>query len=78
MAEEKAPARVRFSIDDDIYVLSEVYATNPFQDSRRWTSIAERVSEAIGRNFSTRAIRDRVDLLLAQFNTKHRFPGDFW
>ncbi|KAG0433790.1 hypothetical protein HPB47_019600 [Ixodes persulcatus] len=40
MEEKKAPAHVRFSIDDDIYVLSEVYATNPFQDSRTWTSIA--------------------------------------
>lgn len=67
MAEHKSQSRTRFAIDDDINLLKEIYAENPFKDVKAWNRIAENIEHATNRTFTVRAIRDRCDLLLAQF-----------
>ncbi|CAN8019348.1 unnamed protein product, partial [Ixodes persulcatus] len=67
-----ASSRLRFSAQDDISLLQEVHALNPFEDPTRWAQIANHLLSAIGKNFSARAVRDRLDLLLAQFAAEDR------
>ncbi|CAN7974785.1 hypothetical protein HPB47_019396 [Ixodes persulcatus] len=62
-----ASSRLRFSAQDDISLLQEVHALNPFEDPTRWAQIANHLLSATGKSFSARAVRDRLDLLLAQF-----------
>ncbi|KAH6947935.1 hypothetical protein HPB50_022111 [Hyalomma asiaticum] len=62
----RAPPRKRFTPSDDRAILEEVVAVNPFRDSS-WCDVAERISCVLGRQYSTRSVKERVDLLLAQF-----------
>ncbi|KAG0425063.1 hypothetical protein HPB47_027748 [Ixodes persulcatus] len=57
----------RFTIVEDILLLREVLAMNPFVNSSRWDTMAANLNEALGRNFSVRGVRDRCDLLLGLF-----------
>ncbi|KAG0442430.1 hypothetical protein HPB47_015710, partial [Ixodes persulcatus] len=57
----------RFTIVEDILLLREVLAMNPFVNSSRWDTVAANLNEALGRNFSVRGVRDRCDLLLGLF-----------
>ncbi|KAG0428294.1 hypothetical protein HPB47_024710 [Ixodes persulcatus] len=56
--------RKRFTIVEDILLLREVLAMNPFVNSSRWDTVAANLNEALGRNFSVRGVRDCCDLLL--------------
>ncbi|KAL1462082.1 hypothetical protein MTO96_027310 [Rhipicephalus appendiculatus] len=68
MAASKAGCgRLYFSIAYDLALLGEVNAHNPFQDPSRWEGIVKNVNFALGKMFSVRALRERLDLLLAQF-----------
>lgn len=66
-ARASAVPRLRFCVEDDLALLSEVNASNPFKDPSRWTVITKNVQAATGKAFSVRALRERLDLLLAQF-----------
>ncbi|CAN7991020.1 unnamed protein product, partial [Ixodes pacificus] len=78
MAAQKAAAaaaassRLRFSAQDDISLLQEVHALNPFEDPSRWAQIANNLLSATGKSFNARAVRDRLDLLIAQFAAEDR------
>lgn len=68
MADPKGQAtRARFTVEDDINLLKEICAENPFKDSKAWLVIAKNIEVGTKRIFTVRAIRDRCDLLLAQF-----------
>ncbi|CAN7951150.1 unnamed protein product, partial [Ixodes pacificus] len=67
-----ASSRLRFSAQDDISLLQEVHALNPFEDPSRWAQIANNLLSATGKSFSARAVSDRLDLLLAQFAAEDR------
>ncbi|KAG0421738.1 hypothetical protein HPB47_002398 [Ixodes persulcatus] len=64
--------RKRFTIVEDILLLREVLAMNPFVNFSRWDTVAANLNEALGRNFSVRGVRDRCDLLLATRQKRYR------
>lgn len=59
--------KMRFSISDDLLLLREVVATNPYEDPSRWKDITSRVNEASGRTYSVRAVRERTERLVKLF-----------
>jgi len=58
------PERLRFTILDDLILLREVSRQNPYEESDRWKSVAERVVNATQKNFSLRCVKEHVDHLL--------------
>uniref|UniRef100_A0A147BCY4 Uncharacterized protein n=1 Tax=Ixodes ricinus TaxID=34613 RepID=A0A147BCY4_IXORI len=62
-----ATLRLRFTVDEDLCLLREVRAVNPFASPERWTLVYTNLLVALTRVFTIRAIRDRVDLLLGYF-----------
>ncbi|KAL1422036.1 hypothetical protein MTO96_022498 [Rhipicephalus appendiculatus] len=59
--------RTRYAPSDDKIILEEVIAINPFEDPARWHTITEKVSSILRRTLNSRSVKERVDLLLAQF-----------
>ncbi|CAN8027146.1 unnamed protein product [Ixodes persulcatus] len=62
-----ASLRLRFTVDEDLCLLREVRAVNPFASPEGWTLVYSNLLVALTRVFTIRAIRDRVDLLLGYF-----------
>ncbi|XP_029842251.2 caldesmon [Ixodes scapularis] len=62
-----ATQRLRFTVDEDLCLLREVRAANPFASPEGWTLVYSNLLVALTRVFTIRAIRDRVDLLLGYF-----------
>ncbi|CAN7940555.1 unnamed protein product [Ixodes pacificus] len=62
-----ATLRLRFTVDEDLCLLREVRAVNPFASPERWTLVYTDLLVALTRVFTIRAIRDRVDLQLGYF-----------
>ncbi|KAG0445218.1 hypothetical protein HPB47_018329 [Ixodes persulcatus] len=62
-----ATLRLRFTVDEDLCLLREVRAVNPFASPEGWTLVYSNLLVALTRVFTIRAIRDRVDLLLGYF-----------
>ncbi|KAL0112889.1 hypothetical protein PUN28_012266 [Cardiocondyla obscurior] len=58
------PERLRFTILDDLVLLREVAKLNPYEESDRWKTVAERVVNATQKNFSLRCVKEHVDHLL--------------
>ena len=56
--------RLRFSIFDDLCLLREVVAVNPFEDSKRWDDISKTVVKFTGKNFSLRCLKEHTTHLL--------------
>ncbi|KAH7955738.1 hypothetical protein HPB52_003421 [Rhipicephalus sanguineus] len=69
---EPPAKRFRFTIEVDIYMLREVREQDPYHNPALWLNVAENLSLALGRPISARAIRERCDLLLAQFAQEDR------
>ncbi|KAH8033111.1 hypothetical protein HPB51_007362 [Rhipicephalus microplus] len=59
--------RKRFTLSDDIALVKEVLYVNAFLDPARWLKIADRLSEVLGRCFSIRSVRERLNLILLRF-----------
>ncbi|KAH7955700.1 hypothetical protein HPB52_002898 [Rhipicephalus sanguineus] len=73
MAASKAStSRSYFFIAYDMALLREVNAHNSFQGPSRWEGIVKNMNFALRNVFSARALRERLDLLLAQFITNDR------
>ncbi|KAG0431746.1 hypothetical protein HPB47_021487 [Ixodes persulcatus] len=76
--------RKRFTIVEDILLLREVLAMNPFVNFTRWDTVVANLNEALGKTFSVRGVRDRCDLLLGLFkrddrtNLRKRFLPPFF
>ncbi|KAH7982406.1 hypothetical protein HPB52_004415 [Rhipicephalus sanguineus] len=71
-ASKASTDRLCISIAHDLALPREVNAHNPFQDSSRWEGIVKNMNFALGKVFSARALRERLDLLLAQFVANDR------
>ncbi|KAH6935974.1 hypothetical protein HPB50_011962 [Hyalomma asiaticum] len=67
----QAAPRKRYTPSNDRAILEEVITINPFRDLSLWRDIAEKISCVIGRPFDTQSVKERVDLLLAQFLRNH-------
>ncbi|KAK8787107.1 hypothetical protein V5799_023122 [Amblyomma americanum] len=63
--------RKRFRIDEDLLLLQEVVAQNPFQSPENWTAVLKNVF-AVGRELTLRAIKDRTELLVGYFRQEDR------
>ncbi|KAL3210538.1 hypothetical protein MRX96_037014 [Rhipicephalus microplus] len=59
--------RKRFTLSDDIALVKEVLYVNPFLDPARWLKITDRLSEVLGRCFSIRSVRERLNVILLRF-----------
>ncbi|XP_064479468.1 uncharacterized protein LOC135392676 [Ornithodoros turicata] len=59
--------RKRFTIVDDLLLLREVLARNPFEASSQWFDIAERLNLATKKGFTARGARERTALLVSLF-----------
>ncbi|KAH7972004.1 hypothetical protein HPB52_004992 [Rhipicephalus sanguineus] len=53
-------------------MLRDVREQDPYHNPTLWLSVAENLPLALGRPITTRAIRERCDLLLAQFAQEDR------
>ncbi|XP_067681148.1 uncharacterized protein [Haliotis asinina] len=69
MAQRKT--QVRFSEKDDVTLLREVLASNPFKDKGKWQAVADNLTTTRS-NFSvdTRRVRERTHLMLDQLKQK--------
>ncbi|XP_069693831.1 uncharacterized protein [Periplaneta americana] len=56
--------RLRFTISDDICLLREVLAVNPYEDSSRWSDIHNKIREGTGKDFCLRTVKDHVQHLV--------------
>lgn len=63
---EKAQ-RLQFSPDDDDCLLTEVLSANSFKSPSKWPTIWAHVQIASRKQFTVRALRERLELLLRQF-----------
>ena len=63
--------QVRFSVNDDIKLLKEVLADNPFEDKSKWSGIARGIS-VDNFNIESRRARERTLLLLNQCQKEER------
>ena len=71
MAQRKT--QIRFSAEDDINLLKEVVAENPFLDRSKWTVTANNMASATKHTtMDTRRARERTMLLLQQYTTEER------
>ncbi|KAM7311148.1 caldesmon-like [Ixodes scapularis] len=62
-----ASQRKRFTVAEDLLLLQEIAARNPYGEPQRWADILSRLIAATGREFTMRAVRERADLLLGYF-----------
>lgn len=68
----KNGGRSRFTITDDLALLREARSRNPFRDASAWLRVASGVQCATGKVFTSRAVKDRCDLLLSQYVNQDR------
>ncbi|BES95179.1 Hypothetical protein NTJ_07989 [Nesidiocoris tenuis] len=57
---------------DDIALLKEVLALNPFGDATKWSEVRARLAQTSRKEFSARAVRDRAILLFKRFEGEQR------
>ena len=62
--------QVRFSAKEDISLLKEVLAENPYKDKGKWNVIAGHMKENTEKHFDVdaRRVRERAQLLLSQYS----------
>ena len=63
--------QIRFKSDDDIKLLREVLASNPWRHKGKWTEIASTLSKP-GFMLDMRRVRERTLLLLEQHKANER------
>lgn len=64
------PKRQRFTTDDDILLLREIVANDPFANSKNWNRIQEAIQKVSNKNFSIRALREHFHRLLKAWKDK--------
>jgi hypothetical protein len=61
-----------FSVSDDVMLLREVLAINPYENTSRWKEIHENVVLCTSKMFTMRAVKDHVDHLVQLWTKKDR------
>ncbi|CAN7941985.1 unnamed protein product [Ixodes hexagonus] len=59
--------KLRFTFQEDLWLLREVLGSNPYEDSARWTLITDALNRVSGQTFTSRAVRERTERLLSLF-----------
>ncbi|KAK7794751.1 hypothetical protein R5R35_000777 [Gryllus longicercus] len=62
MADAKK-GRCRFSGEEELILLREVIALNPFENRSKWAVVQERVATICGKNFSVRLVKEHTENL---------------
>lgn len=60
-------SRRRYIPFDDVIILEEVISLNPFDDAAMWVKVAEKLGDLTQVVRNVRSVKERLDLLLAQF-----------
>ncbi|CAC5426631.1 unnamed protein product [Mytilus coruscus] len=65
--------QMRFSAKDNLILLKEVLAENPYKDKAKWEAVAQNVKENVEKvfNVTSRRVRERTQLLLQQFQKEN-------
>ncbi|KAF6211255.1 hypothetical protein GE061_014372 [Apolygus lucorum] len=61
------PRKIKFTSEDDLMLLKEVAAENPFEDGSKWRVVAEKMKRIISKAFTARNLRERVNYLLQRY-----------
>ncbi|KAK4881537.1 hypothetical protein RN001_004856 [Aquatica leii] len=56
--------RLRFAMFDDLCLLREVLAINPYEDSIRWKDVLAAVIKVTSKKFTLRAIKEHLQYIL--------------
>lgn len=56
--------RLRFKVEEDLFLLRTVLAENPFKDQSKWRHVQFTVTKTTGKAFTLRTIRDHVAHLM--------------
>ncbi|KAF6216920.1 hypothetical protein GE061_001271 [Apolygus lucorum] len=64
---QEAITKIRFSAEDDLLLLKEVTAENPFEDGSKWKQIAIKMKRIISKAFTPRNLRERINHLLGRY-----------
>lgn len=60
-------SRLRFSYDEDLELLRLVVAKDPYENNGEWKIIHKEIVQYTGKDFSVRALRERLQHLLKLF-----------
>jgi hypothetical protein len=60
-------SKIRFSINDDLMLLREVLAANPFENANEWNNIKKKLIKETTKKISRRAVREHTEHLLKLF-----------
>ncbi|KAF6214014.1 hypothetical protein GE061_011743 [Apolygus lucorum] len=60
--------RIRFTDEDDLFLLKEVAAENPFEDGSKWKVVADKMKGKFSKAFTPRNLRERINHLLQRYN----------
>ncbi|CAH1103034.1 unnamed protein product [Psylliodes chrysocephalus] len=64
--------RLRFTSNDEIVLLREVLAQNPFEDPKKWTTIKDNIVNVTNKSFSLRTLKNHFDVLLLNWLRKDK------
>ncbi|KAF5271898.1 hypothetical protein FQR65_LT17532 [Abscondita terminalis] len=56
--------RLRFTMSDDLYLLREVLAINPYEDSIGWKNVLAAVIKGTSKTFTLRAVKEHLQYIL--------------
>nr|CAI5819233.1 unnamed protein product [Callosobruchus analis] len=68
----KESKRLRFTSDEDLMLLRECTAHQPLFDVTQWETIQRNLTEATGKQFLIRTLKDHLQLLLMSFKMMDR------
>lgn len=60
-------SRLRFSSQDDLILLREVIAFNPFMSPDNWKAVHENTCTQTKKNYTIRAVKEHLEHLLKTF-----------
>ncbi|XP_040068622.1 uncharacterized protein LOC8033287 [Ixodes scapularis] len=62
--------KLRFTVQEDIWLLREIVSVNPYEESARWIAICDTLNRVSGQAFTSRGCRERTERLLALFKQR--------
>lgn len=62
--------KLRFTVQEDIWLLREIVSVNPYEESARWIAICDTLNRVSGQAFTSRGCRERTERLLTLFKQR--------
>lgn len=70
--EKEKSKRLRFSYDDDIFLLREIIAHNPLRNPAAWDEIQRDMETSLGKKFLIKTLKQHLQLLLELWAKKDK------